>query len=101
MSKFKYQKVFMMEWIRGGKINMTGRDLLDGMRYLGMERAVRKLALEEKLESADNIAVMSTLEVCELISKTYEMVYNESEEIGLVRKDMTKEYNKLVKVIGR
>ena len=44
---------------------------------------------------------MSTLEVCELISKTYEMVYNESEEIGLVRKDMMKEYNKLVKVISR
>lgn len=91
----------MMEWIRGGKINMTGRDLFDGLNYSGMERGIRKLALEEKLESADKIAVMSTLEVCELISKTYEMVYNESEEIGLVRKDMMKEYNKLVKVISR
>lgn len=80
---------------------MTGRDLFDGLIYSGMERGVRKLVLEEKLESADKIAVMSTLEVCELISKTYEMVYNESEEIGLVRKDMMKEYNKLVKVISR
>lgn len=91
----------MTEWIRGGNINMTGRDLFDGLIYSGMERGVRKLVLEEKLESADKIAVMSTLEVCELISKTYEMVYNESEEIGLVRKDMMKEYNKLVKVISR
>lgn len=80
---------------------MTGRDLFDGLIYSGMERGVRKLALEEKLESVDKIAVMSTLEMCELISKTYEMVYNESEEIGLVRKDMMKEYNKLVKVISR
>lgn len=56
MSKFKYQKVFIMEWIRGGKINMTGRDLLDKLNYLGMERGVRKLALEEKLVSAEKLA---------------------------------------------
>lgn len=80
---------------------MTGRDLLDKLNYLGMERGVRKLALEEKLVSAEKLAVMSTLDVCELLTKTYEMVYNESEEIGLVRKDMMKEYNKLVKVISR
>ena len=56
MSKFKYQKVFITEWIRGGKINMTGRDLLDKLNYLGMERGVRKLALEEKLVSAEKLA---------------------------------------------
>ena len=59
----------MMEWIRGGKINMTGRDLFDGLNYSGMERGIRKLALEEKLESADKIAVMSTLEVCTVLDQ--------------------------------
>lgn len=44
---------------------------------------------------------MSTLDVCEPLSNTYEMVYSESEEIGLVRKYMMKEYNRLVKVISR
>lgn len=80
---------------------MTGRELLDKLNYLGMERGVRELALEEKLESAEKIAVMSTLDVCELISNTYELVYSESEELGLVRNDKMKEYTALVKIISR
>lgn len=80
---------------------MTGRELLDKLNYLGMERGVRELALEEKLESAEKIAVMSTLDVCELISNKYELVYSESEELGLVRNDKMKEYTALVKIISR
>lgn len=80
---------------------MTGRELLDKLNYLGMERGVRELALEEKLESAEKIAVMSTLDVCELISNAYELVYSESEELGLVRVDRMKEYTALVKIISR
>ncbi len=80
---------------------MTGRELFDKLNYLGMERGVRELALEEKLESAEKIAVMSTLDVCELISNTYELVYSESEELGLVRVDRMKEYTALVKIISR
>lgn len=80
---------------------MTGRELSDKLNYLEMERRIRKLALEEKLETAEKIAVMTEVEVCELISKKYEVVYSESEEIGLVRKDKMKEYNSLVKVISR
>ena len=80
---------------------MTGRELLDKLNYLGMERGVRELALEEKLESAEKIAVMSTLDVCELISTTYELVYSESEELGLVRVDRMEEYTAPVKIISR
>lgn len=80
---------------------MTGRELSDKLNYLGTERRIRKLALEEKLETAEKIAVMTEVEVCELISKKYEVVYSEAEEIGLVRKDKMKEYNSLVKVISR
>lgn len=80
---------------------MTGRELLDKLNYLGMERGVRELDLEEKLESAEKIAVMSTLDVCELISTTYELVYSESEELGLVRVDRMEEYTALVKIISR
>lgn len=80
---------------------MTGRELLDKMNYIGMERGIRELALEEKLESAEKIAVMSTLEVCELITSTYELVYSEDEELGLVRADRMKEYTDLVKIISR
>lgn len=80
---------------------MDGRELSDRLNYAGMERAVRKLAVDEKLATAEEIAVMTTHEVCDLVSKTYKMVYAESEEIGLVRnKDLLK-YNELVTVISR
>ena len=80
---------------------MTGRELSEKLNYLGMERGIRKLALEDKMATAEEIAVMSEIDVCELISKEYELVYSESEEIGLVHKDKIVEYNKLLKVISR
>lgn len=80
---------------------MTGRELSEKLNYLGMERGIRKLALEDKMATAEEIAVMSEIDVCELISKEYELVYSESEEIGLVHKDKIAEYNKLLKVISR
>ena len=79
---------------------MTGRELSDKLNYLGMERRIRRLALEDKMETAEKIAVMTEIEVCELISKKYEVVYSEAEEIGLVKKDKN-EYKSLVKIISR
>lgn len=49
---------------------MTGRELSDKLNYLGMERRIRRLALEDKMETAEKIAVMTEIEVCELISKS-------------------------------
>ena len=80
---------------------MDGRTLSQSLNYAGMERAVRKLAVEEKLAPAEEIAVMSELEVCDLVAKTYEMVYAEQEEVGLVRIEDLSEYSKLVKTISR
>lgn len=56
---------------------MTGRELSENLNYLGMSSGIRKLALKEKLATAEN------------------------EEIGLVRKDKMGEYNKLVTIISR
>ena len=80
---------------------MTGRELSEKLNYLGMERDIRKLALEDNMATAEELAVMSEVEVCELISKEYELVYSESEELGLVHKDKIGEYKKLLKVISR
>lgn len=80
---------------------MTGRELSENLNYLGMERGIRKLALDDKMATAEEIAVMSEIDVCELVSKEYELVYAESEELGLVHKDKIDEYNKLLKVISR
>ena len=74
---------------------MTGRELSENLNYLGMHSGIKKLATAEKL------AVMNEVEVCDLVANEYELVYAENEEIGLVRKDKMGEYNKLVTVISR
>lgn len=80
---------------------MDARELSGKLNYTGMERAVRRLALADNLASAEEIAVMSEIEVCDLIAAEYEMVYAESEEIGLVKKENAPELNKLIKRISR
>lgn len=80
---------------------MTGRDLRDKLHYLGMVRGVRKLALKENLANAEKLAEMTEEEVCELIVKKYEVVYSESEELGLMEKEKFKEFKKEIKVISR
>lgn len=72
---------------------MTGRELSENLNYLGMSSGIRKLALKEKLATAEKLAVMNEVEVCDLVANEYELVYAENEEIGLVRKDKMDEYN--------
>lgn len=80
---------------------MTGRELSEKLIYIGMERNIRRLALEKKLATAEEIAVMSEIEVCALILEEYTVVYAESEEIGLVANSEIDECNKLLNRISR
>lgn len=80
---------------------MTGRELSDKLNYTGMEIAVRKLALKEKLASAEEIAVMSQLDVCDLLSKHYELVFSESENIGLVKRKNVQKLFMMLEFISR
>lgn len=80
---------------------MDARELCDKLNHTGMERAARRLALANNLASEEEIAGMSKIEVCDLIAAKYEMVYTESEEIWLVKKENVPELNKLIKCISR
>ena len=42
---------------------MTGRALTDKLFYIGMEKDARRLALRDKMAPAEEIAVMSEIEV--------------------------------------
>lgn len=52
-----------------------------------MEKGARRLALRDKMAPAEEIAVMSEIEVCDLIVEKYEVVMCESEDILLIPKD--------------
>ena len=80
---------------------MDGRELSSKLNYLGMERGIRKLALDDKLDTPEKIAVMSTVEICDLIAKRYVVLYEDSEELGLVDKDIYATISDNIKVISR
>ena len=80
---------------------MDGRDLESKLNYLGMSRGIRKIALDDKLASVEELAVMSEVEVCDLVAQNYELVYAEDDEIGLVPKDKVKELYSMIKVVSR
>lgn len=74
---------------------------MNKLNYLGMDNKIRLLALKDKLATANDLAVMNELEVCNLIVTKYTLVYAEDEEIGLVETEKLDEYKTLVKVISR
>ena len=80
---------------------MNGRELSEKLNYTGMEKGVRVLALKEKLATAEEISVMSELDVCELIAEHYEIVFAENEEVGLVKKEDKEKLFKMLEIISR
>lgn len=81
--------------------SIDGRALESRLNYLGMERGVRKIVLDDKLASVEELAVMSQVEVCNLVAQNYQLVYAEDEEIGLVHNDKAKELFNMIKVVSR
>jgi len=82
-------------------MRMNARILESKMNYYEMERTARKILIEERLASAEEVAVMTCLEVCKKLLQTYKVVACESDEIVIVKKeDMTK-YNNIVKILSR
>ena len=80
---------------------MVARDLQDKLTCLGMERGIRKLALKEKMATAEEIAIMSELDVCNLVCQKYQLVYTEAEKIGLVKNEDAEKLSELIEVISR
>lgn len=80
---------------------MTGRELSDKLNHIRMERNIRRFALDSKLATAEEIALMAEIEVCNLIVENFTVAYAEAEEIGLVPIDKIDEYNRLLKYILR
>ena len=80
---------------------MDARTLESKMNYLGMERQARKLLIDEKLAEAEEVAMMTCVEVCERLLESYEVVACEDEDITIVNKDDMKTYNDIVRYLSR
>ena len=82
-------------------MEIDSRTLESKMNYLGMEKCARKILIDEKLAKAEEVAVMTCVEVCMKLLETYEVVSCEDENITIVKKEDMKIYNGIVKFLSR
>ena len=80
---------------------MDARTLEGKMNYLGMERAARKVLIDEKLAKAEEVAMMTCVEVCGKLLESYEVVSCESENITIVKEEDMKTYNDITRFLSR
>jgi hypothetical protein len=80
---------------------MDARTLADNLNYIGMEKCARKILINEKIATAEEVALMTTTEVCAKILEKYEVVSCESENIVIVKHDDMVTYSSIVKYLSR
>ena len=81
---------------------MDARELYNKhINYTGMERDARKIVLKDNLAKAEEIAIMTELEVYEKLLQKYEVVMSEREEILLIAKDKMEEFNSMAVYLNR
>lgn len=80
---------------------MDGKELSESLYYIGMQKDARKLAIKDKMASTEDIAIMTQIEVCDLIVEKYEVVMCEDEDILLIPKDKMEEFNKMAVYLSR
>ena len=80
---------------------MNGRDLSDRLPYMGMISGARKLALKDKMATAEELALMSELEICDLIEQNYNVVMSEDEKVLLIPKDKMDEFEQMAVYLCR
>lgn len=88
-----------------GKTNLMEEtkweQLYRSLNYYGMERSVRKLAMDDRLAPVDEIAVMPLVDICKLVAEKYEIVYICDEDVGLVKKEDMETYHSIIHEISR
>ena len=80
---------------------MNGRDLSDRLLYTGMIRDTRKLAFKDKMATVEELALMSELEICDLIEQNYNVVMSEDEKVLLIPKDKMDEFEQMAVYLCR
>lgn len=80
---------------------MDSRGLESHINYLGMERCARKIILKDNLAKAEDIAIMTDLEVYDILLQKYEVVMCEHENILLIDKEKMEEFNSMAVYLSR
>ena len=80
---------------------MDARELDGKLCYLGMEKDARKILIDEKIKKPEEVAIMTSVEVCDELLKYYTVVSCEDEDITIVKNEDIETYNSIVKCLSR
>ena len=80
---------------------MDARELNSHVRYTGMEVDARAILLKDNLATAEDVALMTSLDVFERLLEKYEVIMCEQEDILLIDKKKIKEFNKMAVYLRR
>ena len=80
---------------------MDARELNSHVMYTGMERDARAILLKDNLATAEDVALMTSLDVFERLLEKYEVIMCEKEDILLIDKKKMKEFNKMAVYLKR
>ena len=80
---------------------MDSRELAKNINYLGMERQARKIVLKDKLATAEEVSLMTDLDVYRTLLEKYEVVMCETERILLIDQEKMDEFNDMAVYLSR
>lgn len=80
---------------------MDARELYNCINYTGMERDARKIVLKDNLAKAEDVVIMTDIEVYEILLQKYEVAMSKREEILLIAKDKMEEFNDMAVYLSR
>lgn len=80
---------------------MDARELANHINYLGMERDARKIVLKDNLAKAEEIAIMTDLEVYDKLLEKYEVIMCAKEDILLIDKERMHEFANMAVLLSR
>ena len=80
---------------------MNARELNNHVMYEGMERDARAILLKDNLATAEDVAMMTSLDVFDRLLEKYEVITCEQENIMLIDKKKMKEFNSMAIYLTR
>lgn len=80
---------------------MDARELNSHVMYAGMERDARAILLKDNLATAEDVAMMTSLDVFDRLLEKYEVIMCEEQDILLIDKKKMKEFNNMAVYLTR
>ena len=80
---------------------MDARELNSHVRYTGVERDARAILLNDNLATAEDVAMMTSLDVFDRLLEKYEVIMCEEQDILLIDKKKMKEFNSMAVYLSR